>query len=123
MRWPFCGIQEDKVIDSRVSKDGRETRRRRECDSCQARFTTYERIEESLPLVAKSDGRREPFDRNKIYKGLKIATNKRSVTHDQLAALAEDVKRGIPELGGPERASRHNVQRGEPRRPHPEKGP
>ncbi|HEX7703525.1 MAG TPA: transcriptional regulator NrdR, partial [Kofleriaceae bacterium] len=67
MRCPFCTVDErDKVIETRVSKDGKEIRRRRECEACDRRFTTYERIEESMPVVVKADGRREPFDRNKI---------------------------------------------------------
>ena len=70
MRCPFCATDEDKVIETRVSKDGSEIRRRRECEGCKRRFTTYERIEESMPLVIKSDGRREPFDRNKIEHGI-----------------------------------------------------
>jgi len=65
MKCPFCGYLEDKVIDSRLSQDGSTTRRRRECLSCAKRFTTYERVEEALPLVVKKDGRREPFDRTK----------------------------------------------------------
>ena len=70
MRCPFCGALEDKVIDSRASRDGAEIRRRRECEACDRRFTTYERIEESMPAVIKNDGRREPFDRNKIERGV-----------------------------------------------------
>jgi transcriptional repressor NrdR len=66
MRCPFCGASEDKVMETRVSRDGSEIRRRRECEGCARRYTTYERIEESMPLVVKNDGRREPFDRAKI---------------------------------------------------------
>jgi len=106
VRCPFCTVQEDKVIDSRVSKDGREIRRRRECDGCNRRFTTYERVEESMPLVIKRDGRREPFDRNKIERGITAAAAKRQVGYDQIKALAEDVEREISELAGAEIASR-----------------
>jgi transcriptional repressor NrdR len=99
VRCPFCSIQEDKVIDSRVSKDGREIRRRRECEGCLRRYTTYERIEESMPQVVKMDGRREPFDRNKIERGLRYAVAKRPVSLDQVRTLAEDVEKEVSELG------------------------
>jgi transcriptional repressor NrdR len=106
LRCPFCGGQEDKVIDSRVSKDAREIRRRRECETCARRFTTYERIEESMPLVIKRDGRREPFDRNKIERGLQYAVAKRPVAHDAVLRIAEDVEREVSELGVAEIDSR-----------------
>jgi transcriptional repressor NrdR len=99
MRCPFCAIDQDKVIETRVSKDGSEIRRRRECEGCKRRFTTYERIEESMPSVIKSDGRREPFDRNKIENGMRAAVAKRPVSRDQVAALALEVEREISELG------------------------
>ncbi len=99
MRCPFCGNQEDKVIDSRASRDGGEIRRRRECEGCQRRFTTYERIEESMPVVIKNDGRREPFDRNKVERGLQHAVAKRPVSQDDVKKIAEDVEREIGELG------------------------
>ncbi len=99
MRCPFCAVDEkDKVIETRVSKDGKEIRRRRECEACDRRFTTYERIEESMPLVVKADGRREPFDRNKIEHGIHAAVAKRPVSRDQVAALALEVEREIGEL-------------------------
>ena len=106
MRCPFCGVDEDKVIETRVSKDGNEIRRRRECEGCSRRFTTYERIEESMPLVIKNDGRREPFDRAKIEHGLLAAVAKRPVSRDQVAGLALEVEREIAELGVSEIASR-----------------
>jgi transcriptional repressor NrdR len=99
MRCPFCQAGEDKVIDSRTSKDGIEIRRRRECLGCDRRYTTYERIEESLPVVVKRDQRREPFDRNKIEKGLKRAIGKRPVPADAIAELAEAVERELAESG------------------------
>lgn len=99
MRCPFCATDEDKVIDSRQSKDGREIRRRRECLSCARRFTTYERVEEALPMVIKADDRREPFDRNKIVRGLKRAVAKRPVSVEALEELAEEVEREIADLG------------------------
>lgn len=99
MRCPFCGESEDKVVDSRASKDGGEIRRRRECIACGRRFTTYERIEDALPVVVKADGRREPFDRNKLERGLKRAVGKRPVSVEALQALAEEVEREVCELG------------------------
>ena len=95
MRCPFCATDEDKVIDSRQSKDGREIRRRRECLACARRFTTYERVEEALPMVIKADDRREPFDRNKIERGLKRAVAKRPVSVEALEELAEEIEREI----------------------------
>jgi len=108
MRCPFCGTYEDKVIETRVSKDGSEIRRRRECegDNCKRRYTTYERIEESMPLVVKADSRREPFDRAKIEHGLLAAVAKRPVSRDQIAALALEVEREVGEQGLSEIASR-----------------
>ncbi|MCP4449128.1 MAG: transcriptional repressor NrdR [Myxococcales bacterium] len=99
MRCPFCAAAEDKVIDSRTSKDGSEIRRRRECTECVRRFTTYERIEEALPVVVKADERREPFDRNKIAKGLQRAIGKRPVPILKIAELAEAVERELVESG------------------------
>ena len=84
MKCPFCSYLEDKVIDSRLSQDGSTTRRRRECLSCAKRFTTYERVEEALPLVVKKDGRREPFDRTKILNGMMKACEKRPVSLDDI---------------------------------------
>ncbi len=99
MRCPFCAAAEGKVIDSRTSKDGSEFRRRRECTECVRRFTTYERIEEALPVVVKADERREPFDRNKIAKGLQRAIGKRPVPIQKIADLAEAVERELVESG------------------------
>src|SRR5690606_32318787 len=106
---------EDKVIDSRQSKDAREIRRRRECTGCQRRYTTYERIEEAMPVVVKTDGRREPFDRNKIERGLLHAVAKRPVTTEQLQELAEAVEREVCELGVKEIRSRDIGERVLPR--------
>jgi len=106
MRCPFCGAYEDKVIETRVSKDGSEIRRRRECEGCVRRYTTYERIEESMPLVIKGDGRREPFDRAKIEHGVQAAVAKRPVSRDQVQALALEVEREVGELGVAEIAAR-----------------
>jgi len=99
VRCPFCSSNEDKVIDSRQSKDGGEIRRRRECESCTRRFTTYERIEDAMPVVVKRDGRREAFDRAKLAKGLKRAAAKRPVSVEVLERIAEEVERDISEGG------------------------
>jgi len=111
MRCPFCATDEDKVIETRVSKDGSEIRRRRECEGCKRRFTTYERIEESMPLVIKTDGRREPFDRNKIEHGMQAAVAKRPVSRAQVADLALEVEREIGEAGLAEIQSREIGER------------
>lgn len=111
MRCPFCTAQEDKVLESRASKDGGEIRRRRECESCHRRFTTYERVEESMPVVIKNDGRREPFDRNKIERGLSFAVAKRPISLDQVKKLAEEIEREIGELSATEISSREIGER------------
>ena len=92
MRCPFCGHDETKVIDSRVSESQEAIRRRRECLSCQQRFTTYERVEEMPLMVLKKDGHREPFDRGKLMRGLIVATVKRNVTPQQLEGLIDGVE-------------------------------
>jgi transcriptional repressor NrdR len=97
MRCPFCGHQEDKVIDSRSANAGDVIRRRRECDACTRRYTTYERVEDILPTVVKKDGRREPFDRAKLTKGLRIACNKRPVSTDQLETICDSIEKEIQE--------------------------
>ncbi len=106
MRCPSCGHLEDKVVDSRETGDGQSTRRRRECLACARRFTTYERIEESLPVVVKKDGRREAFDRKKIVEGLTRACQKRPVSAAQVEALVSEVERQVQELGEKEVQSR-----------------
>src|SRR5512132_2429472 len=89
MRCPYCGHLEDGVVESREAQEGQTTRRRRECLSCGRRFTTYERIEEELPLVVKRDGRREPYDRQKILSGIRKACEKRPVSYDTIEHLVE----------------------------------
>ncbi|RLB18692.1 MAG: transcriptional repressor NrdR, partial [Deltaproteobacteria bacterium] len=79
MKCPYCGEINNKVIDSRLSKDGRTIRRRRECIECGRRFTTYEKLEDVLPMVVKKDGRREPFNREKIIAGIRKACQKRPI--------------------------------------------
>ena len=92
MKCPFCGHDETKVIDSRVSESQDAIRRRRECLECEQRFTTYERLEEMPLMVSKKDGRREPFDRGKLMRGLVVATVKRNVSPDQLSGLIDSVE-------------------------------
>jgi transcriptional repressor NrdR len=92
MRCPFCGHDETKVVDSRVSESQDAIRRRRECLACEQRFTTYERVEEMPLMVIKKDGRREPFDRGKLLRGLAVATVKRDVSAQQLEDLIDDVE-------------------------------
>jgi transcriptional repressor NrdR len=99
MRCPACGHLEDRVVDSREAQDGQATRRRRECLTCGRRYTTYERVEEALPQVAKKDGRREPFDRRKIVEGLQRACQKRPVSREQIDALVAGVERAVQETG------------------------
>jgi transcriptional repressor NrdR len=92
MRCPFCGHDETKVIDSRVSESQEAIRRRRECLGCEQRFTTYERVEEMPLMVLKKDGHREPFDRGKLMRGLVVATVKRNVTAQELEGLIDAVE-------------------------------
>jgi len=97
MNCPFCGHTEDKVIDSRESKEGDVIRRRRECLGCQRRFTTYERIDEIPYMVIKKDGRREKFDRQKVLGGLLKACEKRPVSMGKLAELVNEVEGKLAE--------------------------
>ncbi len=99
MRCPFCSHLEDKVVDSRMAKEGEAIRRRRECLGCKRRFTTYERVDEVLPLVIKKDGRREPFDRAKVLAGLKRACEKRPISIATLDAVADRIEKRIQERG------------------------
>ncbi len=92
MTCPFCNHREDKVIDSRESKDGGSIRRRRQCLACERRFTTYERCDEVPYMVIKKDGRREHFDRQKVLNGLLRACEKRPVSMRDLADLVNDVE-------------------------------
>ena len=97
MMCPFCGHKEDRVIDSRESKEGDLIRRRRECLKCNRRFTTYERSDEIPYMVVKRDGRREKFDRQKILEGLLKACEKRPVPMAKLAALVDEVETRVAE--------------------------
>ena len=99
MRCPKCGHEEDKVVDSRPSQDGRAIRRRRECLKCGERFTTYEYVEQTALIVLKSDNRHEPFDRSKVLHGIKLACNKRPVSSAQMEAMVDDIEAAIHSLG------------------------
>ena len=110
MKCPRCGHGDNKVVDSRVGKEGDVIRRRRECLSCQRRFTTYERIEEELPLVVKRDGRRESFDRQKILSGILKACEKRPVSYATIERLVDGLEGGFQASGEKEISS---VQIGE----------
>ena len=98
MKCPFCGHSENKVIDSRISKDGKTVRRRRECLGCGKRFTTYEYVEDILPMVVKKDGRREQFDRQKILGGIKKACEKRPISMEAIDKLVENVEQACQEV-------------------------
>jgi len=102
MLCPYCGFPEDKVVDSRSAKEGRAIRRRRECLSCAKRFTTYEYIESVELQVVKRDGRREPFDREKIIKGLNLACKKRPIGVKQIEAISDKVESLLQQLGSHE---------------------
>ena len=99
MRCPFCQAIDDKVVDTRPSDNEQVIRRRRECTGCARRFTTYERVEEVLPLLVKKDGRREPFDRTKLLAGLNKACQKRPVAIEALEAKVDEIERKLVELG------------------------
>ena len=99
MKCPFCGFADTKVIDSRLGKEGNNIRRRRECFDCERRFTTYERIEETLPLVIKKDGRREPFDRQKIIAGMQRACEKRPVSIATIEKMVDRLELSLQESG------------------------
>ncbi|MCP4038425.1 MAG: transcriptional repressor NrdR [bacterium] len=106
MRCPFCGDEENKVIDTRLAKDGEEIRRRRECEECGRRFTTRERLETVLPRVIKHDSRREDYDRDKLRSGIEAACVKRPVSADAIERLIDAVERTIHEGGEKEVPSR-----------------
>jgi transcriptional repressor NrdR len=101
MKCPFCAHIEDKVVDSRESKEGDSIRRRRECLSCERRFTTYERVDEIPYMVVKKDGRRDKFDRQKVLAGLIRACEKRPVSMTQMEDVVREVETRVME--SPER--------------------
>ena len=106
MKCPFCDELEDKVVDSRMAKEGEVIRRRRECLGCKRRYTTYERVDEILPVVVKKDGRRETFDRSKILAGLKKACEKRPISTATIETVTDRIEKRIQEMGETEIESR-----------------
>ena len=106
MKCPFCDELEDKVVDSRMAKEGEVIRRRRECLGCKRRYTTYERVDEILPVVVKKDGRRESFDRTKILAGLKKACEKRPISTATIETVTDRIEKRIQEMGETEIESR-----------------
>jgi transcriptional repressor NrdR len=99
MRCPFCAHLEDKVVDSRTGRSGEVIRRRRECLECHRRFTTYEQVEEILPIIEKKDGRREPFDRTKILIGIQKACQKRPVSLQRIEEVVQEIENELLGLG------------------------
>ncbi len=106
MRCPFCGQDKDRVVDSRSSQDGRSVRRRRECEMCKKRFTTYEYVEDVSLTILKNDGRREPFDRQKLQRGIELACKKRPVSSEQITALVDEIQEKFQNLSQPEITSK-----------------
>lgn len=102
MKCPFCGDFDNKVVDSRLSGESDVIRRRRECLGCGRRFTTYERVEDILPMVIKKDGRREPFDRNKILSGIQTACQKRPVPVAEMEEIIDRIEKTVQEKGDKE---------------------
>lgn len=99
MKCPYCREIENKVIDSRVSKDGDAIRRRRECLVCKRRFTTHERVEAVMPMIVKTDGSREPFDRSKVLRGIQKACQKRPISAEEMEAVVRRTEEYLQESG------------------------
>ncbi len=108
MKCPFCGLDTDKVVDSRSAKNGKSIRRRRECQNCNQRFTTYEYIEDVSLNVIKTDGTREPFDRKKLLKGITISCAKRPIPTDKLDEVVDQIVHDI-EARGDREISSHTI--------------
>jgi len=102
MKCPYCGHLDNKVIDSRLNKDATITRRRRACLSCDQRFTTYERLEVMVPVLVKKDGRREPWERQKLLIGIEKACEKRSVSRDKIDEFVDDIEHMLQDYGAKE---------------------
>ncbi|MBK8374660.1 transcriptional regulator NrdR [Sphingorhabdus sp.] len=102
MRCPFCGHEDSQVKDSRPTEDGAAIRRRRQCEGCGARFTTFERIQLRDLTVLKTEGRREPFDRDKLERSLRVACRKRPVDSIQIERLASGIQRQLETIGDSE---------------------
>ncbi len=95
MKCPFCGKDQDRVIESRPLNNGEAVRRRRECEVCDARFTSYERIELKPVYIIKKDNRREPFDREKLMKGIMVSAQKRPVSMEQIESIVDRIEKNI----------------------------
>lgn len=102
MRCPFCQDNETKVVDSRLLKDGYSIRRRRKCESCERRFTTYETIEIHMPNIVKLDGRREPYNRDKLLNGIEKACQKRPISTEQIERVVENIGKSVLEISSKE---------------------
>ncbi len=98
MKCPYCQQSETKVVDSRLLKEGLSVRRRRKCESCEKRFTTYENIEIAMPNIVKLDGRREPYNRDKILSGISKACQKRPISTQQIDRIVENIEKNIREI-------------------------
>ncbi|QQR81723.1 MAG: transcriptional repressor NrdR [Deltaproteobacteria bacterium] len=109
MKCPYCAFEESSVIDSRLSSDS--IRRRRECEKCHKRFTTYERVDELLPVIVKKDDRREPFDRAKILSGVQKACEKRPISREKIDDLVDQIERELQELAVKEVSSKEIGER------------
>ncbi|MCC6276435.1 MAG: transcriptional repressor NrdR [Oligoflexia bacterium] len=107
MKCPFCGNPEDKVLDTRIQKEGATIKRRRECLQCHSRFTTQELVIEVYPLVIKKDGRREPFQKEKILQGIQVACQKRVIGLDRMNEVVERVSKWVIERFDHEVPSKH----------------
>lgn len=99
MKCPYCGHLENRVVDSRLNKEYTITRRRRMCDSCSRRFTTYERLEVTMPMLVKKDGRREAWDRHKVVEGMMKACEKRPVSMEQIDEFVDNLERELQDMG------------------------
>ncbi len=102
MRCPFCEANETKVVDSRLLKEGLSVRRRRKCEACERRFTTYESIEIQMPVVVKLDGRREPYQKEKILKSIGKACGKRPISTEQIERVVDNIEKNILEISNKE---------------------
>ena len=99
MKCPYCGHLENRVVDSRLNKEYTITRRRRSCESCERRFTTYERLEVTMPMLVKKDGRREAWDRHKVVSGLTKACEKRPVSMAQIEEFVDSLEIKLQDMG------------------------
>ncbi|MBA3014985.1 MAG: transcriptional regulator NrdR [Proteobacteria bacterium] len=99
MKCPYCGHLDNRVVDSRLNKEFTITRRRRLCESCERRFTTYERLEVTMPMLVKKDGRRENWDRLKVVEGMKKACEKRPVSMGQIEEFVDEIEREFQDMG------------------------